>query len=193
MKISGGKGYTFMEFFKDFFPEAFENEAVIYYEGEINHEITKALTYTAEQHLGQNGATRVEQKKIFNVMVECLQNIDKHAEVIDYGHGPNRKGGIQLADLDDEYCILAGNVVDENQKKPIEKSIREVNKHQKQNLRDMYKKQLSEGRLSEKGGAGLGFIDMARKSGNPIGFAFYPIGKGYYFLVLKFSINKTTP
>jgi hypothetical protein len=40
------------------------------------------------------------------------------------------------------------------------------------------------GRMSEKGGAGLGFIDIARKSGNKLDYEFKDInGKSTFFII----------
>jgi hypothetical protein len=46
--------------------------------------------------------------------------------------------------------------------------------------------------ISEKGGAGLGFIDIARKTGNPLEYHFEPIDEKNSFFLLKTSINKNT-
>ena len=49
---------------------------------------------------------------------------------------------------------------------------------------------MKEGRLSEKGGAGLGFIDIARKTGNQLEFHFLPIDEGSSFFLLTSSISR---
>ena len=53
----------------------------------------------------------------------------------------------------------------------------------------MYKKQLREGTLSEKQGAGLGLIDIARKSTSKLHYQFIPLDEGHSFFILKVEIE----
>jgi len=47
-------------------------------------------------------------------------------------------------------------------KQPIEEVIIEINQMDADELKIFYKKKLRDSRLSEKGGAGLGFMDMVK-------------------------------
>ena len=53
----------------------------------------------------------------------------------------------------------------------------------------MYRKQIREGKLSDKGGAGLGLIDIARKIGEPLNYQFLQLDEKNYFFILKVEIN----
>ena len=44
--------------------------------------------------------------------------------------------------------------------------------------------------LTHKGGAGLGFVDMARKSGQKLHFDFEPIDEHFSFFSLKTIISR---
>jgi hypothetical protein len=50
---------------------------------------------------------------------------------------------------------------------------------------------MREGRLSEKGGAGLGFIDIARKTGRKLDFHFLSIDEENSFFILTSTISRT--
>ena len=65
-----------------------------------------------------------------------------------------------------------------------------INSLDKDGLKELYKNQMKEGRLSEKGGAGLGFIDIARKTGNKLEFHFLPIDEGSSFFLLTSSVSR---
>ena len=60
----------------------------------------------------------------------------------------------------------------------------------KEALNELYKKQIKEGHLHEKGGAGLGFIDIKRKTGNNLTYDFMEIDEGYSFFILSSSISR---
>ena len=53
----------------------------------------------------------------------------------------------------------------------------------------MYKKQIKEGKISEKGGAGLGLIDIARKTEEPLEYQFLQLDQDTFFFILKVEIN----
>ena len=63
----------------------------------------------------------------------------------------------------------------------------------KEGLKQLYKHQIKEGRLSNKGGAGLGFIDIAKKTGNKIHFHFRITSYNVcYTKLLRLKVNTRT-
>lgn len=191
MTVESFNQTSFLSFLKEFEPGILLSNILLFYEGEVNHEITKALTFTTENNIGKNGTSRITQKKVFNAMIECLQNIDKHSLGPDLENSViSKKGSILVSEDANSYFILAGNPVSYAQKDTLSTIINELNQKEKKELRTLYKKQLENGKLSDKGGAGLGFIDMARKSGNNIKFSFYPINDDLFFFVYKILVTK---
>ena len=53
----------------------------------------------------------------------------------------------------------------------------------------MYIKQIKEGSISNRGGAGLGLIDIARKTDESLDYQFLPFDEHNYFFLLKVEIN----
>jgi hypothetical protein len=56
-------------------------------------------------------------------------------------------------------------------------------------LKDMYKFILNHQRLSDKGGGGLGLVDIARKTGNRLDYTFEKFNDSYYFFNLDVFID----
>ena len=50
------------------------------YEGEFNHDIMKMFTSMAEKDMDKLNEERSVKRKVFHVMVECLQNMTKHSD-----------------------------------------------------------------------------------------------------------------
>lgn len=191
MAVESFNKLSFLSFLKEFEPNILLSNTLLFYEGEVNHEITKALSFTTEAHISSNGTARSTQKKVFNVMIEILQNIDKHSLEVHLEHSNiAKKGAILVGEDASSYFILAGNPINYNQQEKLTEIINNLNDKRKDDLRSLYKRQLETGKLSEKGGAGLGFIDMARKSGNEIKFSFYPIDDELVFFVYKIYVTK---
>ena len=69
-----------MKFIYDLHQMMAENKVILIYEGDFTQETTKSILTMAERNLESSGEDSGIKKKIFNVMVEALQNIVKHGE-----------------------------------------------------------------------------------------------------------------
>ncbi|MCK4661837.1 MAG: SiaB family protein kinase [Bacteroidales bacterium] len=181
----------FLEFVYSFYKTMKDHEISLVYEGEITHQITKAFTSLTEQNMERHEESSSTQKKVFHVMVECLQNVSKHADYMDNEEvSKNGKGIFMVSKKEDEYLITTGNVLLKPKIAPIIEIIEQINQLDKDGLKTLYKQQIREGRLSERGGAGLGFIDIAKKTGNKLYYSFLTINDDYSFFVLTSRISR---
>jgi hypothetical protein len=67
-----------------------------------------------------------------------------------------------------------------------------INSLNQDELKQLHKEKMRETAISDKGGAGLGFIDIARKTGNQLEYHFEPIDEKNSFFLLKTSINRNS-
>lgn len=182
----------FLEFVYDFYRSMKAHEITLVYEGEITHQITKAFTSLTESNMAKQDESSTVQKKVFHVMVECLQNISKHADTFgsdDYLFAG--RGIFMVSRGDEDYHVTTGNVIENRKIGELTDFLEEINNLDKEGLKQLYKKQMREGRLSDKGGAGLGFIDIVRKTGNKLKYHFLPIDETNSFFLLSSSISRT--
>jgi hypothetical protein len=182
---------SFLEFVYDFYKSMKRHEISLVYEGEITHQITKAFTSLTESNMAKEEESNTVQKKVFHVMVECLQNISKHAD--EYGTNDyifSGRGIFLVAKGEEEYSVTTGNTVENIKIPDLKKLLEQVNSLDKEELTELYKKQIKEGRLSEKGGAGLGFIDIKRKTGRNLDYHFLPINEETSFFLLTSTISR---
>jgi hypothetical protein len=183
----------FLEFVYEFYKSMKEHEISLVYEGEITHQITKAFTSLTESNMAKEEENNSVQKKVFHVMVECLQNISKHAD--DFGSNEylfSGRGIFLVAKGKDDYTVTTGNAVENTKIPELKKLLEQVNNLDKDELTELYKKQIREGRLSEKGGAGLGFIDIKRKTGKNLDYHFLPINDEASFFLLTSTISRNS-
>ena len=181
----------FLEFVYEFYKSMKEHEISLVYEGEITHQITKAFTSLTESNMAKEEENNSVQKKVFHVMVECLQNISKHAD--DFGTNEylfSGRGIFLVAKGKDDYTVTTGNAVENTKIQDLKKLLEQVNSLDKEELTELYKKQIKEGRLSDKGGAGLGFIDIKRKTGKNLEYHFLPINSEASFFLLTSTIGR---
>ncbi len=175
----------FLEFVYEFYKSMKAHEITLVYEGEITHQITKAFTSLTESNMAKEDESGTVQRKVFHVMVECLQNISKHADDFTSSDFLFSGRGIFLVSKgEDEYSVTTGNAVDNDKIEELTKMLETINIMDKDELKALYKKQMKEGRLSDKGGAGLGFIDIKRKTGRDLEYHFLPISDDTSFFLL---------
>lgn len=160
------------------------------YLGEFNHEITKMFTAMAEDSMQRSNTQKTTQKKVYHVMVETLQNMNRHSDEISDDKVGN---GLFIIGKDVEnYYIITANKIAREKMPELKEMIDGLNTASKEELRSMYMQQIKHGKLSSKGGAGLGLIDIARKTGEKYHYQFLPLeDKHFYFFVLKVRIRLT--
>ncbi|MCG8580575.1 MAG: SiaB family protein kinase [Bacteroidales bacterium] len=183
------ENHGFLDFAYQMYKTMKTNEINLVYEGEVTQEITKTFTSITEKSLEKSQESNTVQRKVFNVMVECLQNISKHADSLDEDES-ERRGIVMVSHGETSYNIITGNVI-KNEKVPeLQANLEQVNSLDKKGLSELYKKQMREGKISEKGGAGLGFIDIAKKTGSRLTYEFKKLNEEVSFFILTSTVKR---
>lgn len=179
--------FNFVKSISTLYDEMTSNGFSVVYLGEFSHEITKMFTSMAESGMERNSEERSVQRKVYHVMVETLQNMNKHSDEITDGNIGN--GLFIIGKKDDTYSVITSNKVAKEHKSKLEKALISVNTATQEELKEMYKKQIKDGSISSKGGAGLGLIDIARKTEETLDYLFLDLDEENYFFILKVEIN----
>ncbi|TAH18564.1 MAG: hypothetical protein EAZ08_11040 [Cytophagales bacterium] len=180
-----------MKYIYDLHKIMLNQNLILVYEGEFTQEITKSVLAMAERNMDSFGEEGAVKRKVFNIMVECLQNITKHAVSHEEDSYGKNSAIFMIGKHQDEYIITSGNSILNEDVEGMIKRLENINSLDKEGLKELYKGIIKrpEG-LSPKGGAGLGFVDMARKSGNKLGFDFERINDKLTFFALKTVISR---
>ncbi len=179
-----------MKYVYDLHSIMLQKNLILVYEGEFTQEITKSVLSMAERNMDSVGEESNIKRKVFNVMVECLQNICKHADEAPVTDSRNA-AIFMIGKHDNEYIITSGNPIANDKIEPLSEKLALINSLDKEGLKALYKDIITKGgELSEKGGAGLGFVDMARKSGQKLEYDFHPVNDKTSFFSLKTTISR---
>ncbi len=164
-----------------------ENNLIMIYEGEFNQDITKSVLSMTERNLTNDGVEPGVRKKIYNVMVEALQNICKHQHVdgIDY-----KTAIFMVGETKDDYMVISGNPIVNKNVEGVKAKLDLVNSKDKDGLKQLFKELRLNSTVSEVGGAGLGFVDMARKSENKLHYQFDNLTENVSYFTLFTKISK---
>lgn len=164
------------------------NKIMLVYEGEFTQEILKAVLSMTEKNLDNMKEDLAIKRKVFNVMVECLQNIVKHSE----DKTKEDKSAVFFIGIrGNEYFICTGNIIVADNMPVLKAKLDEINRLDKEGLKQLQKDLVSNGTISSKGGAGLGLVDIARKSGQKLDYGFDDIANNQFFYSLYITIPRT--
>ncbi len=120
---------------------------------------------------------RVFKKKLFTIVVECLENIQKHAVFIGEFESAPSSYFFNISVQNNEYLVTAGNIINNSNISFLKRKLTLITQLNQSHLKELYKRTLKKTSISEKGGADLGLIDIAIKSNNKINYFFEPINK----------------
>ena len=185
-----GNSRGFINFIYDRYRDLTVRDICLVYEGQITHQVMKALTGLVEEQMnGMEDDTVL--RRVYHVMVESLQNINRHAESHEYKGYPYPGSGVILVTRnEDRYQVTTGNIIENSSLEELSVFLGKVNNMDPEGLDDLYKKQMRDGILSPKGGAGLGFIDIRRKTGNAMDYDFVRIDNDTSFFIFTSTISR---
>lgn len=170
------------------------NSIALFFKGYVNFELVDSIIMIVSdrlEHLENDVTTR---KKVYGVLTECLQNLCNHIEKSDdlmpLGDYDTHSAVIMVDSDNDAYFIKTGNFVTNKRVDELKRTFDEINTLSKEELKDRYNKILSNKVFSEKGGAGLGLIDIARKSGKKLEYSFEKVDDKFSFFSFQITIGK---
>jgi hypothetical protein len=149
--------------------------AILYFKGNVDSEvINKALDSVEGKLLTSRENPRL-RKKVYNVLVESLQNLYHHADRVPrsyHADKPDRFGLIIMEKTGKGYRITTCNFVMALRIKELEEKLTRINSSTPEEIKELYKDILNHQEITEKGLGGLGLIDMARKTGHRLDYRF---------------------
>jgi hypothetical protein len=158
------------------------------YKGEMNHQIMRSFAFMANRKIAEKNIPTPTRKRVFHIMIECLQNITKHSDDYDEKEKQIGNGLFIVGESKDSFYVITGNLVKNDKMRILESRLEKLNKSNSKDLKSLFLKQMIEGELNEKGGAGLGLIDIARKSGRKLYYHFVPYDGNRHFFILAVTI-----
>ena len=176
----------------DFYDKMERNQIMLSFKGDVSSELLTSILQIMENKLDNLQEEPKIKKKVYNVLVECLQNLYHHMDEIplDTTNGKNSRSAIfMIGKKDGAYNIFTGNYILNENVTGFRAKLDKVNSMDKEQLKEYYKEILNNEEFSLKGGGGLGMIDIARKSGQKLNYTFQPVDEVFSFFTLNINIT----
>ena len=157
------------------------------YKGEFSEDIAHYLLLLAEKNIERDKLKGRVKKRVFHILVESVQNITRHQDIIEEKN--IQKAVFAIQKFRNVYLVTTGNLVKKIKIPYLQQKLETINSMTEDELTQFYKDVLVEDSFTAKGGAGLGLIEIARKSGNKLLYDFKDFDKNYSFFYMHTFIN----
>jgi len=178
---------------ENYFSDLSAGSTILYYKGNVDSDVINHVLDTVEDKMVEVNEQSKLRKKVYNVLVESLQNLYHHVDKVpdDFEDQTSERFGLLVVKkVNDGYRIITGNFVHAENIEKLEEKIKRINRSSHDEIKELYKFILNHQRISAKGGGGLGLVDIARKTGNKLEYAFKPYNNHYSFFYLDILVNE---
>jgi hypothetical protein len=155
------------------------------YRGVVTNENSSSLLMLLEKEMENSEFAFVGRKRLFMFVLESLQNVSRHSDRDHYGD----MSLVVYSKTNEGYTVTTGNVIETVHIEELRKRLDEINNLESGEIRSVYRNMLSHSEFSSKGGAGLGLIEMAKKTGNKLDFDFVILDDKYSYFVLSKTVD----
>lgn len=169
-----------------------KDNIILYYKGNVDSDVINHVLDSVEEKMVAVNENPKLRKKVYNVLVESLQNLYHHVDKVpeDYEEQVEKYGLLVVRKVAGGYKIVTGNFVHTDNIEKLEEKIKRINRSTHDEIKELYKFILNHQRISAKGGGGLGLVDIARKTGNKLEYAFVQYNNNYSFFYLDILVNE---
>lgn len=163
------------------------------YKGPILYDVIGDLIGLLKEKMFETKIKQTIYKKVLMIMIEALENIFKYHEF--FGNIKelilNYPPTITIKQTEGFFIVQCSNPILKVDSKTLKKRLEHINSLDKTGIKEEYKQTITNGQFSEKGGAGLGIIEMAKISDEKLIYSFESINKEFdiYTLDIKIKIN----
>ena len=156
------------------------------YSGLLSEDVLSTFSSIVREQMSEMEDDTEITKRVFGIFVEQAQNVIRYSKdrIAEGGTGT-----VAISRAENGFLIEAINPMDHENAEGLQKNLDELKAMDSKELRQAYKQRLREGPPEGSKGAGLGFIEMARKADR---FEFDFVGSTELLFVFKVWIKETS-
>jgi hypothetical protein len=167
------------------------DKAILNYQGPLSFSTIDWLLSEFKLKSQEFGVSFKAYKKMLSIMIEALENITKYSDQFPCKE-EDRESFCPSCSINRNSSILelvTRNPVRKSDVDSLRAKIDHVNSRDRDELIDLYKSTITNGHFSPKGGAGLGFIEMAKTTGNKLEYSFENLTDDYTLYTFRVVLD----
>jgi len=155
--------------------------------GPMSHEMVEGIGRAIRFKIGEDG-DKSTALKVFSIFVEQVENVIHYSVEKIPPKSSMSFGIIVIGKKDGAFFISGGNKMKAINQEKLECHLNKLSLMDKEQLKKYYKERRRAGSEDDSKGAGIGFIEMARKSSQPLEYNFQKIDDEHTFFTIKITI-----
>ncbi len=157
------------------------------YRGVVTDENSVPLIMLLESEMENAEFDFLGRKRLFMFVLESLQNVSRHSDPVEFAN----MSLVVYSKTADGYTVTTGNVLPSSHIDNLRAKLEEINHLDAEEVRKVYRKMLGKSEFSNKGGVGLGLLEMARKTGNRLDYDFIDLDNRYSYFILSKTVDSS--
>lgn len=174
-----------------------DNHISLIYNGPIWADGVEGIGGALKKRLEIDELSATVSQSVFSVFIEQMYNVLNYSADKELFHSESQGKEFQVAPgifimgvKDKQYFIQCGNKIKNDNIQFIKDKIDYLNTLDKQELRKYYRERLkAENDNPESMGAGIGLIEIAKRSSSKMEYTFSPLEEGYSFFTLYVTVG----
>ncbi len=162
----------FSKYIYSLFHDINQNDLEYIYKGDVTPELISNILNLAKTNLANSKDTMKVRSRIYFIMGEGLQNVTRHKDESDNSELDSL---IVINKKKEKYAITTGNPIKKEGISDLKEKIDNINSMSVSELRNFARYIRKTLKLTEKGGASLGLVEIAKRSGNKLTYTFKDI------------------
>ncbi|HOP04051.1 MAG TPA: SiaB family protein kinase [Tenuifilaceae bacterium] len=183
-----------IELLNTLFYDLREDDLSFAYTGSFSDSLTVKIIDLARYNIDSQGMNTGLKNKVSFIMGECYQNIVRHSvDTSTIKQFDEKSNYFFLRTIGSSFFITSANPVENDSINEIKSKLDRVNNLSPDELKELQAQILMKGELNEKGGAGIGIILMARKTGEKLLYKFEKINDktSLFYLFVRLHVADT--
>lgn len=181
-----------LDYIYEHFSDIEKDDMEYIYRGEITPVIVMDILDFAKSNLAKAEDTRKMKTRIYYIMGEGLQNITRHQAAEDSGKAEG-EAIIVIYKKAHKYIIATGNLMFKAEEDALRQKLEKINHMSGADLKEFSKEIRNNMEINARGGASLGLIEMAKRSGNKLDYLIKPVNDdfSYFYLTTEIKTSDT--
>ncbi len=163
---------------------------LLFFSGQITSDIVTEYIEKIESLSQEMMLSRNLEKRMMHVAVESIQNLFHHSCEEEEDAKMKKYGIFLLSIKDNNLFLTTGNFLKQERVLFLKNRLEQLDALNIEEIKKLYKIILNGTQLSNKGGGGLGMIDIIKKTKNKIKFHFYDVNDDISFYEFRIKIGE---
>ncbi|MBE9517080.1 MAG: hypothetical protein IMY68_00885 [Bacteroidetes bacterium] len=167
------------------------HKSILSYQGQLSFSTIDKLLSEFKLAAEDHDISFKTYKKMISVMIEALENVTKYSDQL-LCNGDRSSvfcPSCKISRNDSLIEMETTNPVKKQEVLSLRTRIDKINSQDSNALKELYKSTITNGEFSATGGAGLGFIEMAKTTGNKLEYAFENLSEEYSLYTFRASMH----